>query len=288
MQLEREVYEQYQKAYAVASRSQQKNKKNSLLLCPVSLDSMLNERMISGRVDLGTMDIPTNLIVGVTEKSEQMTLFTKEFFPVSFPNSPAAEQWRQVYRRFLLEQVWPEQIVCVEYLGKFYVSDGLMQISVAKFADLPVISSHVIRILPVKADSEEVNAYLAFLRQYQLTRLYQLQFTQQGFFEEFQSALGKHPADMWTDKDRNTFLPFWQGIEHALAKSYADSISITAADALVILLRKYTYQQLLRMDPWVIARLFQASWKELYALGSQNADTDTTPAKKLSLSLQTA
>ena len=30
MQLEREVYEQYQKAYAVASRSQQKNKKNSL------------------------------------------------------------------------------------------------------------------------------------------------------------------------------------------------------------------------------------------------------------------
>ena len=87
MQLEREVYEQYQKAYAVASRSQQKNKKNSLLLCPVSLDSMLNERMISGRVDLGTMDIPTNLIVGVTEKSEQMTLFTKEFFPVSFPNS---------------------------------------------------------------------------------------------------------------------------------------------------------------------------------------------------------
>ena len=163
MEFTREVHEQYQKAYAMASSCQQKNKKHSLPVFPVSLDSFLTEGMISYKQDLGIMEIPTNFIVGVAEKNDLMLSFTKEFLPAALPNSGMAEQWRLVYRDLLDEKRIRAPIICLEYLGKFYVSVGLMQVSVAKFADIPVMQSKVIRVMPNKTDSREVKQYFATL-----------------------------------------------------------------------------------------------------------------------------
>lgn len=286
MNFEREIHEQYQKAYAMAGRCQQKNKKNSLPVCPVSLDGMLDERMVSSRQDLGVMMVPTNLIVGVAETNEQMRLYTKEFLPLCFPTSETAERWRQTYRDDLLERQSREQVICLEYLGKFYVSNGLMQVSVAKFSNLPSICAQVIRIMSKKTESREAEVYFDFLMQYRLTQLYQIQFTKTGFFEELQKAMGKNRAEKWTEHDRTEFLAFWTKVESAFSKSYGDYLTITAADALVILLRKYSYCQLVRMDSWVLARIFQANWRELYSLSASSAGTEAM--RNPPQSLQTA
>lgn len=282
----REIHEQYQKAYAKAIAYQQKNKKNSLPVCPISLEGVLNERMISYRQDLGIMEIPTNLIVGVAEKSHEMFLFSKEFFPVSQPNSTTAEQWRQAYSELLIEKKSTTQIVCYEYLGKFYVSDGLMQVSVAKFAGIPMIQSQVIRVMPNNTDCKEVELYFDFLTQYRLTDLYQIQFTQPGFFEEMQRALGKKHSEQWTEHDRTVFLDFWPVIENAYRESFDDFLSITVADAFVVLLRKFAYRQILRMDSWMLARILQTCWKELYSLNCSG--TESSPNSEIANSLQTA
>lgn len=100
------------------------------------------------------------------------------------------------------------------------------------------------------------------------------------------NAVGKKHNEEWDENDRKAFLTHWPTIERAFTKSYADYLRITASDALVVLLNKYTISQLNRMDGWVLARLFQACWKEIYALSVQNEATK--PSSVLAECLQTA
>ena len=269
MDYQREAHEEYQKAYSIAMRNQLKDKKQRVARYPSIMDAILNERMISCRQDLGVMDIPTNLIVGVSEYSDVLLKYTKDFLPLADPNSQIAMQWRRAYQA-LRGQENSKEICCLEYFGKFYVVDGLQEVSVAKYSGTYQIKSHVTRILPVKTESSMVEHYYDFLGQYDLTNLYQLQFTQPGYFEKLQSALDKEVTMKWSDSDRTSFLTHWPKIERAFQSSFDNGLNITPADALVILLEKYSYSQLIRMDSWVLARIFQTCWKDLYQLSYAN------------------
>ena len=216
------------------------------------------------------MEIPTTLIIGVAETSEKSALYTKEFLPISEPKSDFADQWRDICLRHLSGNGLTGYVHCYEYLGKFFVVDGLKRVSVAKFSKASTIRSKVIRIMPIRTDARSIQLYYDFLFQFQLTRMYQLQFTQEGYFERFQTELGFDPEYKWTDSDRSRFLAVWPKIEEAFHKSYEESLRITAADALVVLLQKYSIDQIAQMPSWVLARLFQAIWKELYTLSFPN------------------
>ena len=120
--------------------------------------------------------------------------------------------------------------------------------------------------LSMPADIKEVKLCSDFLLQYHYTKLNQIHFTQPGFFEKFQIALDHNPTYCWTDADRDEFLHVWTKIESAFQKSYDNSLSISAADALVVLLERFSFDRIAAMDSWIIARMFQAHWKELYQL----------------------
>ena len=266
MNFTREVHELYQQAYAKATTSLERAKKKGMPLCPVDLNCLMEDRMISYRLDLGIMEIPTSLIVGVAETSEKSALYTKEFLPVSAPKSEFADQWRYIFRRYSADGGLPGFVSCYEYIGKFYVVDGLKRVSVAKFSKAPMIRSKVIRIMPIRTDARSIQLYYDFLFQFQLTRMFQLQFTQEGFFEKFQAELGFETEHKWTDSDRSRFLAVWPKIEEAFHKSYEESLRISAADALVVLLQKYSIDQIAQMPAWMLSRIFKAFWKELYTL----------------------
>lgn len=271
----------------MATRSVTKAKKLGLPVCPVALNSVMEDRMISYRLDLGVMDIPTNLIDGVAEPTEKVSLYSKEFLPVSDPKSKFADQWREIYRQYCSEEELSGHIRCYECLGKFYVSDGLKRVSVAKYQKVDVIRSQVIRLMPIRTESEAIQQYYDFLFHFRLTRLYQLQFTQQGFFEKFQASLGNEPTYKWTDADRSGFLAIWPKIEYAFHKSFEDDLRITAADAMVVLLEKYPFEQIAQMESWVLARIFQALWKELYTLCYPDFTLNSKSRKSVEV-LQTA
>ena len=268
MNFKREVHELYQQAYAKAASIIERAKKNGMPVCPVDLNSLIENRMISYRLDLGIMEIPTSLIVGVAETSEKSALYTKELLPVSAPKSEFADQWRDICLHYSSGEGLPGFVHCYEYLGKFYVVDGMKRVSVAKFSKVPMIRSKVIRIMPIRTDTKSVQLYYDFLFQFQMTGMYQLQFTQEGFFEKLQMELGFDPEYKWTDSDRSRFLSVWPKIEEAFHKSYEESLRISAADALVVLLEKYSIKQISHMPSWVLARVFQVFWKELYALST--------------------
>lgn len=276
MDYQREAHEEYQKAYSIAMRNQLTDKKQRVAPYPSILDAILNERMISCRQDLGVMDIPTNLIIGVSEYSDVLLKYTKDFLPLADPNSQIAMLWRHAYQA-LRGREDSKEISCLEYLGKFYVVDGLQEVSVAKYSGTYQIKSHVTRILPIKTESSTVEHYYDFLVQFDLTNLYQLQFTQPGYFEKLQSALNKQASAEWTDTDRSKFLMHWPKIERAFQKSFDNCLNITSADALVVLLDKYSFTQLIGLDSWVLARIFQASWKDLSRLSNANrAEADSS------------
>lgn len=266
----REISAQYQIANALATQSLQKDKHQILPVCPASVNALMDDRLVSNRVDLGELAIPVNLIVGVANTSDQVNHYTSEFLPIPAPNSKFAEHWMRIYEVFYLQEVDLNAIKCYEYLGKFYVADGLKRVSIAKTLGISTMRAQVIRILPIRTDTKEVQQYFDFLFQYRLTHLYQLQFTQPGFFEQLQSALGNGPSYRWSEGDRSRFLMHWNTIEEAFRKAYGGLLRLTTADALVVLMRKYSYEQILQMESWVLARIFQASWKELYALSFPN------------------
>ena len=266
MEFEREIHAMYQQAYAQGLKSLDDKKKRRLPVCPAALNTLLDEKMVSYQMEIGRMEIPANLIVGVSCDTEDSKLYTKEFLPISAPNTSYADSWRVLYKQYGMNQSFDDAISCFEYLGKFYVRDGLKRVSVAKFAGSKIMDADVVRILPMRTESQEVVLYFDFLSIYRRTKLYQLQFTQKGFFDQLQTALGRRPGYYWTDADRNAFLGHWERIEEAFYKSYQDSLRITAADALVVLLGRYSFDQIISMEPWVLARIFQAFWKELYAL----------------------
>lgn len=266
MNFTREAHEIYQQAYAKATTSLERAKKKGMSVYPIDLNGLMEDRMISYRLDLGVMEIPTTLIIGVAEASEKSVLYTKEFLPISAPKSEFADQWRDIYMAHSSGNGLTGYVHCYEYLGKFFVVDGLKRISVAKFSKAPTIRSKVIRIMPIRTDVRSIQLYYDFLFQFQLTKMYQLQFTQEGYFERFQMELGFDPAYKWTDSDRSRFLAVWPKIEEAFHKSYEESLCITAAEALVVLLQKYSIDQIDQMPSWVLARIFQTFWKELYTL----------------------
>ena len=266
MTFSREINEQYQKAYVFAVRDTQKDKKLGLPANPSVLEEMLDESMVSDIVDIGIIDVPTSMIVGAVHKTEALAQYTQKFLPLCKPDSGYADQWRTLYAVLANKEGFSEEISCVEYLGKFYVLDGLKRVSAVKFFEMPTVRSRVIRVMPVKNDTAEVIQYYNFLRDYQMTRLYQLQFTQNGFFNQLQKALQKQNSYVWNETDRVSFLRYWTKIETAFYKYYGDSLKITAADALVVLTKRYSYAQIIHMDPWVLARVFQAVGRELYAL----------------------
>ena len=266
MKFMQEVHAVYQQAHAMAQRSLEKSRKLGLPACPAVLEALVDKRMISYRQDLGVMNIPVSLIVGVAQANQLSVLYSRDFLPVSLPNSKFANQWRQIYIQHIRESGLYGQIQCYEYLGKFYVIDGLMSVSILKFHKVPTVRSHVIRLMPVRTDAKAIVQYYDFLSHFRLTRLYQLQFTRPGHFAKLQIAMGHDPARRWTDLDRKYFLAIWPKVECAFQKSYEDDLRITAADAMVLLLEKYTIAQISRMELWMLARVFQMLWKEFYAL----------------------
>ena len=277
MKFTREVHEAYQQASAVARANQAKAKKWELPMSPVALNIAKDQSQVAERIDLEILDIPTYLITGVVEQDENSLLLTKEFLPISLSNSSFAETWRETYYHFLYVGVESTAITCYEYLGKFYVLNGVMEVSVAKFCKKDTLKAHVIRLMPGKADAPAVCQYYDFLRQFRLTQMYQIQFTQTGFFERFQRIFGKSPLGKWSEAERRAFLENWVKFQQAFEKSYGDCLRITAADAFVVLSEKYSFEQLNRMDPWVLARIYQSAWRDLYNLSYADSDNKKDP-----------
>ncbi len=246
---------------------------------PPVLEDLLRDVMVAGRVDLGVMEIPTELIAG-TNTAGRQAAFAANFMPLLEVGSEFAVKWASLCEAPLSDTGITDPIRCFEYMGKFYVQEGNKRVSVLKSFHAPAISAYVTRVLPVCSDEPAVRVYYEFLHFYKLCGLYQVQLTQVGDYPKLQAALGFDADHVWTDREKRAFLSAFYTFQTAYERLAQPEPPVPAAKALLLWLHAYTLGDLRLMTQAELEKSLRAVWPEVLgaARGDQIAmQTDAIP-----------
>ncbi len=147
--------------YAQALRQGQKEYRELIMAGrpahPAVLDEILKDDLSETVVDVGTLEIPAERIVG-TKTAGRITAFTASFRPLLDAKSEFANKWITLCAAHLGESGISDPIVCYEYLGNFYVQEGNKRVSVLRHFGAPRIPGTVKRILPPKSEDPRIKA----------------------------------------------------------------------------------------------------------------------------------
>lgn len=273
--LQTDAAELYGQALKQGIRNQRECIAKQLDPCPKVLDDILNENDISYKVDLGLLEIPSELIVGTRSKG-RIAAFSSNFMPLLSSDSEFAHKWINLCAAHLGDTGIQEPIRCFEYLGKFYIQEGNKRVSVLKFHDAPTIPGYVIRLVPKTSDDIEIQHYLAFLKDYQYTQLYSVYFTQPGSFAKLQAALDFSVDHEWTDDDRRYFKSRFIHFQKAFIRMGGESLGITVADALIVWLKIYPFEALWNFTVADLNKSIQVVWPDIRLIANETPITVAT------------
>ena len=229
---------------------------------PQVLDEILDDAMTAGQVDMGLLEIPSNRIRG-TKTQGRRDAFAADFMPLMPADSEFATKWVNLCAAHLSDEGIREPVRCFEYLGRFFIQEGNKRVSVLKSYDAPSIPAYVTRIVPAWSEDPAIRAYYDFMESYQLTGLYQVSFSRPGRFAKLQSALGREPGQVWTEAERRSFLTGYWSFEKAFNKLGGDKLGVTVADAMLVFLKLYTFDQLKGMSTAELNKALTAVWPDV-------------------------
>ena len=193
--------------------------------------------MAASQVDVGLVDIPMELIVGTTTAGRKAA-FAGNFMPLLGYDSEFSTKWINLCEAHLSETGITDPIVCFEYLGYFYITEGNKRVSVLKSYDSPTISGHVKRIMPEWSDDDPaMQVYFEFLDFYQLAGIYDVKISSKGGYAKLQAMLGFEPDHVWTRDERSEFLYGFGRFKEAFQKLNTEHLPITPGDALLVWLQ---------------------------------------------------
>lgn len=261
-----EAQDQYQKALKLGHRYQRRQLLRREDPYPIVLDSFVSEDMINGVVDLGVLEIPADLIVG-TKTAGRRTAFAGNFMPLLPVDTEFGLKWVQLCGAHLSDEGIRDPVKCYEYLGKFYVEEGNKRVSVLKSFDAPVITARVIRLLPVSSEDPVIVAYYEFVRFYQLTGLYQLNFQQPGSYAKLLALLGYDPDHVWTVDERSRFISGFTRFREAFQKLGGEELPVTITEALLVWLQLHPFEDLRAMSAVELQRSLSSIWGDVKLQG---------------------
>lgn len=257
-----EAVEQYAKALRQGRKTQKACLAHGETPYPCVLDDILKDSETAGRVELGLLDVPAALVVGTKTEGRQ-NAFAADFMPLMEPGTEFAVKWVNLCTAHLEDDGIREPVRCFEYLGRFYVQEGNKRVSVLKSFDAPTIPAYVTRILPKRSEKPVISAYYDFLHAWQLTGLYQVQMSRAGRFANLQAALGFEPEHVWTEDERRRFAARFSGFQKIFRKLGGDALGLTAADALLVWLKVYSYESLVSSSDAEFAKTLRAVWPDI-------------------------
>ena len=203
--------------YAQALRQGQKEYRELLMAGrdphPAVLDEILPEYAAETVVDIGTLEIPAQRIVG-TKSAGRITAFTPSFRPLLDMKSEFATKWISLCTAHLGETGITDPIMCYEYLGNFYVQEGNKRVSVVEF--------------------------------YKGSKLYTVQFRRPGDYARLLQYLDKKMGEPWTEEERRTFNSYYHYFQEAFDALHATDY-VLPEEALLLWLKLYPFQDLGRL-----------------------------------------
>lgn len=204
---------------------------------PPVLDELIDSVGHAGKVSLGLINMPLHLVVGTSTRGRK-NLFSRGFMPLADPGSEFSVKWSSLVDAQKDEGI-REPVVAYEYLQRFYIQEGNKRVSVARYLGMSAIEAEVTRVLPKESSDEDYQRYQEFLRFYDATHVYGLEFSEVGSYEKFMRLLGHSLDDTWEESDLLHMRAALARFSQAFDKALGSSPDCTMGDALLVYLRFY-------------------------------------------------
>ena len=245
---------------------------------PAVLDELLPENSAETVVDVGLVEIPAERIIG-TKSAGRIAAFTPTFKPLLDPKSEFAGKWISLCRAHLGDTGITDPILCYEYLGNFYVQEGNKRVSVLRYYDAPRIPGNVRRIMPAPSDDPRIRAYYEFLDFYKCAKLYCVQFRRPGDYAKLLNHLDKKMGDPWTEDEQRTFRAYFHYFRDAFLSMDARKEDVLPAEALLLWLELYPYEDLGRLSAAELKKSVAALWDDVVTSTKEDAVKVQTKAE---------
>ena len=253
-----ESLEQYQYALKRGKENVHEQRQRKLNTHPLVLEEITDIRECS-KEDLGVMYVPAKLIIGTLTEARASS-FSADFMPILNERSEFANKWQEVCSYHLSDSGTIETPTAYEYLGRFYIIEGNKRVSVLRSYGVVYILLNVTRILP-KDDNKEVEVYNEFLKLYERSDLYSLQFSRKSYYGRFQKLAGLKSDHLWTKDEKLAVLGLLERLEPYITKR---KIPTSIPDCLVDLMGVYGYDRLLNMTDRELNRAIHDNKVRLY------------------------
>ena len=269
--------EEYLRAQSAGLREKRELEAQGLSPYPVVLEEAFpGVSKVSG-VSLPLVEIPADRIVGTVTSGRKST-FSASFLPLPEVGSEFSAKWIALCEAHLSDTGIRDPIECIEYLGNFYVREGNKRVSVLRWFGAVRIPAKVRRVMPLEKDSPRAEAYEEFLDFFKTTGIYDIQFTKPGKYAKLLSALGKKPADPWTEQEKKRLVSAFTGFKEAFAPFKSKDHALLAEDALLLFLKVYPFGQLTGMTRQELKKALSALWPDIVTTSDSGAITvKTTP-----------
>ena len=250
---------------------------------PTVLDEIVREEDLAGRADLGTINVPTELIVG-TKSAGRTAALAGNFMPLLEPASEFGSKWVSLCEAHLGEEGIRDPIRCYEYMGRFYVEEGNKRVSVLKSFQARTIPGSVIRLIPKRTEEHDVLLYYEFMDFYALSGQYGVTFRHRGEYARLLAALGMAADHVWTEWERRSFSAGFQYFRQAFDTVNREKLSVTPAEALLAWLKVFSFQDAKSLTASQLAKDLTSIWPDIAALDAPSFDVQTEPEKEQSRS----
>ena len=171
---------------------------------PAVLDDIVSEADIFGKKKLGVLQIPADRIIG-TKSASRAAALAGNFMPLLDQDTEFAAKWISLCDSHLEEGI-REPISVIEYLGKFYVTEGNKRASVLLSFEAPTIPASVTRYIPVISYDPELQRYYGFLWFFDRAQIYDIELPDPRDYSKLQTLLWHDQDHIWTEEDRRKFL----------------------------------------------------------------------------------
>lgn len=234
------------------------------------LDDILENVTIVGRVELGLIDIPLELVAG-TSTYGRTVAFASNFMPIVDDESEFADKWIKLSDVWLSEGQ-REPVKAYEYMNKFYIVEGNKRVSVSKYFGNTSIYGNVTRLIPKKTDERENTIYYEFLDFYEVTKINYLWFSKPGSFTRFASLIGAaNKASKWNEDKQRLFRSNYLHFEKEYLAKGGKKLAITTADAMLSYITIYGYDTLLDTPAHIIGKNLSKIWDEFLMVSEDNS-----------------
>ena len=238
---------------------------------PPVLDDIVDEATLAGRVNLGLMNVPSELIVGV-KSAGRVPALAGNFMPLLDEQSEFGAKWIRLCQAHLSDEGIRDPIICLEYMGKFYVQEGNKRCSVLKSYGAPRIPALVTRLIPEYSQDSMVQVYYEFMEFYKKSGLYSVAFRRRGQYARLQSALGFAPEQVWSEDERRSFSAALSHLESAYKKVRAERGSgVILSEAMLGMLELFSLEEIKSQSLPELQKKLSAIWGDIIIENEERA-----------------